>query len=297
MGIEGTSDLLVAAVEAAAPCVVRVEGRRRGPSSGCVLSADGVIVATHHAVDMDEDVPVGLADGRTLVARVVGRDVGIDLVVLRVAAEGLHPIRWAATSAARTGQVVLGLSRPGRVVRAQLGIVSAVAEGWRTPVGARLPRYLESDIAPHPGFSGGPLLTVDGSALGVNSAGLLRGAGLAVPLEAVRRSVETLLAGRRVRRGFLGIGTQAIALPPASRPRPDQASGLIVLSVQPGSPAAKAGVLIGDVLLAAKGEPLTQPAALLPFLDEESVGSELSLELIRAGQPLALGVAVGERES
>jgi len=294
--IETLSGELAAVVEANGASVVRVEGRPRGASSGVVWSAEGVIVASHHAVDVEEEVPIGLADGRTVQAKVVGRDPGRDLVVLRAEAQGLVPARWAS-SEARVGRLVLGLSRPGRAIRAQLGIVSASAGPWRAPSGGRLERYLESDLRLHPGFSGGLLVGADGAALGANTAGLLRGTSLAVPAETVRRVVEAVLARGRVRRGYLGIGTQPVALTPDLRGRLGQPSALIVLSVQPESPAARAGLLLGDVLLKAGGDPLTHPSALLPSLDEERVGQEVSLEVLRAGQGLSLPVVVGERTS
>lgn len=146
---------MAAAVESAAPGVVRVEGRRRSASSGVVWSADGVIVASHHAVDAEEGVPVGLHDGRTVPAHVVGRDPGSDLAVLRAEATGLAVPRWDERAAPRVGHLVIGLSRHGRSARARLGIVGAVAGEWRTPAGGRLESYLETDIEPHPGFSGG----------------------------------------------------------------------------------------------------------------------------------------------
>jgi S1-C subfamily serine protease len=291
--LDSLSRELVAAVAAAAPSLVRVEGRRRGASSGVVWSAEGVIVASHHAIDADEGVPVGLEDGRTLEARVVGRDPGTDLALLRVEAGDLRPPRWAEADAPATGALVLGLSRPGRAVRARLGIVSAVAPEWRTPAGSRLEGYLESDLPLHPGFSGGLLLSAGGAALGVNTAGLLRGTSLAVPARGVRRVVETLLAHGRVRRGYLGIGTQAVALPPGA----GQASGLIVLSVAAGSPAARAGLLLGDVLLRAGDEPLAHPGALQPALDADRVGQELRLRVLRAGEARDVAVVVGEREA
>jgi S1-C subfamily serine protease len=292
--IESLSGELLALVETSGPGVVRVEGRPRGASSGVVWSADGVVVASHHAVDAEEGIPVGLADGRTLPARVVGRDPGRDLVVLRAEAGGLAEARWAEAPP-RTGQLVVGLSRPGRAVRAQLGVVSAAAGPWRAPSGGRLETYLESDLALHPGFSGGLLVGADGKALGVNTAGLLRGTSLAVPAETVRRVVESVLAGGRVRRGYLGIGTQAVALTADLRARLGQASALIVLSVQPESPAAAAGLLLGDVLLKAGDETLTHPGALLPALDEERVGQQAAFEVLRAGRTLSLAVVVGER--
>jgi S1-C subfamily serine protease len=285
---------LATAVESAAPSVVRVEGRRRMGSSGVAWSADGVIVASHHAVDAEEDVPVGLDDGRTLKARVVGRDPGTDLAVLRVEATGLALPRWDGDTSARVGHLVIGVSRPGRTARARLGIVSAAAGEWRTPSGGRLESYLETDIDPHPGFSGGLLLGADGAALGVTTAGILRGAGMAVPLAALRRVVETLVANGRVRRGYLGIGTQPIAMiPPVS----GQTGALIVLSVQPDSPAAKAGLLVGDVLLRAGEERLTHPGALVPSLDEERVGRELRLRILRAGEEKEVVIVVGERDA
>jgi S1-C subfamily serine protease len=285
----------VAAVESAAPSVVRVEGRRRAPSSGVVWSADGVIVASHHAVDADDDVPVGLPDGRTVPAGVVARDPGSDLALLRLETPGLVPPRWRDAATARPGALVLGLSRPGRSLRARLGVVSAVSGNWRTPSGARLERYLESDLALHPGFSGGLLVGTDGAALGVNTAGLVRGAPLAVPVGDVRRVVDVLLAHGRMRRGYIGIGTQTIALTPDLRSAVGQGSALIVLSVQTDSPAARAGLLVGDVLLRAGEERLTHPAALLPALDEDRVGRELALSLLRAGEERSVTLVIGER--
>jgi serine protease DegQ len=293
--LEALSAELASRVEAAAPGVVRVEGRRRSASSGVVWSADGKVVASHHAVDADDDVKVGLHDGRTLAARVVGRDPGSDLALLRLEASGLVPPRWADERAPRPGELVLALSRPGRSARARLGVVSASASDWRSPSGARFDRYLESDIALHPGFSGGLLLAADGTALGVNTAGLLRGASVAVPATVVRRVVESLAAHGRIRRGWLGIGTQPVALTPDLRSSTGQASALIVLSVQPDSPAAKGGLRLGDVLLRAGDDVLTHPGALVPSLDAERVGRELRLRLLRAGEERELVVVVGER--
>jgi S1-C subfamily serine protease len=289
------SNELAGVVERAEPSVVRVEGRRRTPSSGVVWSADGVIVAAHHSVDFDENVPVGLSDGRSVAARVVGRDPGSDLAVLHVEATGLSPARWSPAPP-RVGELVVSLSRPGRSARARLGVVSAAGGEWRTSAGQRLESYLETDVALHPGFSGGLLAGATGEALGVNTAGLLRGSSLAVPPAAARRIVEALLARGHVRRGWLGIGTQPVPLPADLRARLDQPTGLIVLSVQPDGPAARAGLVLGDVLLRAGGEKLTSPAALLPSLDEERVGRPLALTVLRAGEERALTATVGERE-
>lgn len=295
--LKGLSDELARVVEGAAASVVRVEGRRRSAASGVAWSADGLVVASHHAVDVEDDIPVGLPDGRSVAGRVVGRDAGSDLVLLRVEAQGLVPPRWSELPAPRPGELVLSLSRPGRSARARLGIVSAVAGEWRTPSGARFESYLESDIALHPGFSGGLLLSADGAALGVNSAGLLRGSALSVPGAVVRRVVEALLSHGRIRRGYLGIGTQTVALPQPLRESAGQGSGLIVLSVQPDSPAARGGLLLGDVLLRAGDDALTHPGALVPSLDADRVGRELKLRLLRAGEARDVALVVGERDA
>ena len=293
--LESLSGELTRIVDAAAASVVRVEGRRRTASSGVVWSADGVIVASHHAVDAEDELPVGLHDGRTVAARVVARDPGSDLALLRAEAQGLVPPRWSEGRSPRPGEIVVSLSRPGRTLRARLGIVSAVAAEWRTPSGARFESYLESDVALHPGYSGGLLLAADGTALGVNSAGLLRGTSLSVPVAVAQRVALALLAHGRIRRGYLGIGTQAVALPRELGASAGQGSGLMVLSVQPGSPAAAAGILLGDVLLRAGDDVLTHPGALVPALDADRVGRELSLRLLRAGEPRSVTVVVGER--
>jgi S1-C subfamily serine protease len=285
---------LAAVVESAVASVVRVEGRRRSASSGVAWSPDGVIVSSHHAVDGEEDVPVGLHDGRTVSARVVGRDPGSDLAVLRAEVKGLAAPRWDESTTPRVGHLVVGVSRPGRTARARLGVVSAVAGEWRTPAGGRLESYLETDIDPRPGFSGGLLLGADGRAIGVTTAGLVRGAGMAVVPRSLRRVVEALLVHGRLRRGYLGLGTQTIAMVP---PQAGQTAAIIVLSVQPDSPAARAGLLVGDVLLRAGEDRLTHPAALMPALDEDRVGHELRLRILRAGEERDVTIVVGEREA
>jgi len=292
--LEGLSGELAKLVAANAASVVRIEGRRRSASSG-VAWAEGLIVASHHAVDSEDEVPVGLDDGRSVTAKVVGRDPGSDLALLKTDASGLTAPRWAEGRSPKAGELVVALSRPGRSARARLGVVSAVAAEWRTPAGARFESYLETDVGLHPGFSGGLLLAADGAALGVNTAGLLRGAAVAVPAAVLKRVVEALLAHGRIRRGYLGIGTQSVSLTPDLRSTTGQGAALIVLSVQPDSPAARGGVRLGDVLLRAGDDVLTHPGTLVPSLDADKVGRELRLRVLRAGEERELVVVVGER--
>jgi S1-C subfamily serine protease len=289
------SNALAGAVEAAAEGVVRVEGRARGASSGIVWSADGIVLTAHHTLDWDEDVRVGLADGRSLGAAVVGRDPGTDVALLRVNASGLRPVDWSE-DVPRAGQMVLALSRPGRAVRARLGIVSATSGPWRTRAAGRIDRYLESDVALERGFSGGVFVDVSGLGLGLATAGLVRSTPLAVPPATLRRVAEQVLAHGRVRRGFLGIGTYPVALPAALAEAEGQRGGLMLVSVQEGAPASAAGLLIGDVLLKVEGQPVAHPADLLPFVDEDRVGAALSFRVLRAGGGRDVRVTVGQRD-
>jgi len=292
---EQLSSSLAAVVEAAAPSVVRVDGHRRVWSSGTVWSADGVVIGAHHALEVDEGVEVGLADGKTVKANVVGRDPGTDLAVLRVEASGLTPPRWGSTDAARVGHLVLALSRPGKSARASFGILGALGEGWRTPAGGKVERYLQSSIAPERGFSGGVLVDVAGAALGVNTAGLLRGSGITLPEPTLKRVVDAVLAHGRVRRGYLGISAYPARLPAALSDELGQRGALIVVGVQPDSPADKAGLLQGDLLVTLAGQALLGIGDLQGLLDEERIGRVLPAKIVRAGRPLEIGVTVGTR--
>jgi S1-C subfamily serine protease len=284
-----------AAVETAGKSVLRVEGRRRGPSSGIVWSADGVIVAAHHNVEWDEDIAVGLPDGSPARANVVGRDATTDVVVLRATASGLATPDWAAETP-RVGHLVLTLTRPGRTVRASLGVVHALGDEWRTPAGGRVDRYLQTDIGLQTGFSGSLLVDLAGRGIGMNNAGLVRGTSLALPPATLRRVVETLVAHGHVRRGFLGIGTIPVRLPAALEKSVGQRAGLLVTSVAEDSGAGRGGLLLGDVIVAVEGKGVASPGDLLPFLEEDRIGQSLSVRIVRAGEPRDVAVTVGVRE-
>lgn len=288
------SEALAALVERTAPAVVRVDGRRRGAASGVAWSTD-VVVTAHHSLDRDEDVGIGFADGTTATATLAGRDPGTDLAALRVAGGGLEAASWADANGVKVGHLVLAVSRPGRSVQATVGMVSAVADAWRTPSGGKVDRYLQTDLALHPGFSGSALVDPAGRVRGVNTAGLLRGTATAVPAATVRRVVESLLAHGEVRRGYLGIGAQPVPLPADVEQRTGQAAALLVSSVQPDSPAARAGLMLGDVLMALDGHALGHPADLLPLLDEDRIGATVRARLLRAGEVREVEVVLGTR--
>jgi S1-C subfamily serine protease len=281
---------------AAGAHVVRVEGGRRSPSSGVIWSADGVIVTAHHTLERDEEVEVGLPSGEAVSAEVLGRDPSTDLAALRVTAAGLQPAPWADEAAPAAGALVLGVSRPGRSVRAALGMVARAAGEYRARRGGNIDRYLETTLDLHPGFSGGLVLSAGGQGIGLATAGLIRGAAMAVPPSTLRRVMKSLLAHGEVRRGYLGIATHPVPLPPEVRARTGEELALLVARVEPDSPAARAGIALGDALLSFGGDSLQDPGELLALLAEDRIGDTVSMKLLRAGEAKEVQVTIGTRE-
>ncbi len=285
---------IAALVAERSPHVVRVDGRHRGPASGIVWSQDGLVVTTHHALQRDEEIEVGLPSGESAEAEVVGRDPSTDLVLLRVRATGLAAAPWSDEAPA-AGELALALSRPGRSPRAALGLVARVAGEYRGAGGGRIDRYLETSLDLAPGLSGSLVVGAAGAPLGVATAGLVRGAVMIVPAATLRRVVGALAAHGTVRRGFLGVSTFPVRLGAALGAQAGQGGALLVSGVEPESPAARAGLLLGDALLALAGERVSEPGDLLPLLEEERIGQPLAVRLLRAGEVRELTVTVGAR--
>ena len=291
------SDDLAAAVERAAAGVVTVNARRRLPASGIVWTEDGLIVTASHVVERDEEITVNLPDGREAAATLVGRDPGSDLALLQAEATGLTPAPRAETPA-RIGHFVLAVGRPGPSgPMASFGVVSVVGGAWRTPQGGSVEGFVRADVAMLPGFSGGPLVDARGAILGLNSSTLGRGGGLTVPVAAIDKVVASLRAHGKVRRGFLGIGAQAVRLPAAivAAHQLAREQGLLVVAVEPDGPAERDGLLIGDVIVALNGEAVAEVEELQDRLTGDWVGRALPIRVIRAGAPHELRVTVGER--
>jgi S1-C subfamily serine protease len=287
--LSALSDALAAAVEGASKSVVRVEARRRGYASGVAWSADGLVVTAHHAVQREERLRVGLPGGETVPAQFVGRDPGTDLAVLRVEA-ALHPPAWAEAETLAVGHLALSVGRHGEPAQASLGVVAQRGGAWRTPTGGKVDAWVQTDIAVYPGFSGSALVDARGRVAGVNTSWFHGRASLAIPAATLRRVVGALAAHGRVRRGWLGVATQPVRLPEAA----GQPAGLLVSDVEDGSPAALAGVLLGDVLLGLGDVPVGDAGDLLAALSE-SAGETRALRVWRGGRETTLEVAVGEK--
>lgn len=287
------SDALAEAVERAAASVVTVDARRRLPASG-IAWAPGVVLTCDHVLEREDDVRLALPDGQVAAAEVVGRDPGSDLAVLRTSAE-VTPVTRAGV--ARVGHPVLAVGRPGPDgPMASFGVVATAGGVWRTFRGGQVEGYLRADLTFYPGFSGGPLVNTAGEAVGINSSRLGRGAGLTIPVEAAAGIAAALLSAGRIRRGYLGIGSQAARLPAALAARiGGQETALLIVGVEPGTPADSAGLLVGDLVVAMAGAPIRDTDDLQAQLGPESVGRELPVSVLRGGEPKTIAVTVGER--
>ena len=217
------------------------------------MIAKDAVVAASHAVRRDDEITVITAPGQKLSARVAGRDPSTDLVVLRLQQPIDAPaVRWASTSNLRVGELVLALARTrrGHIV-ASSGILSGLINGpMRTWRGGEIDQFIRPDLTMYPGFSGGPLVNSQGELLGMNTAGLHR-SGITVPSATVQRVSAELLEKGGIQRPYLGLAMQAAPLPESLRTRLNltASEGLLVVHVEPGSPADKAAIFLGDVLI------------------------------------------------
>jgi S1-C subfamily serine protease len=292
--LDTLSNQMADAVARAGAGLVTVNGRPRQPATGIVYAADLVLTADH-VLERDEDLSVETPDGRTLAAQVVGRDSTTDLALLRVSGLGVEPLA-AAESPARVGQFVLAVGRPNSGgPMASLGIISAVGGPLRTRQGGVIEQFIQTDATPYPGFSGGPLIDSKGAAVGLLTTGF-GGVALGIPIAIAQRVAATLAQHGAIKRGFLGISSQPVQLPEGQRAGLSQDRGLLVVRVEGGSPAARGGLLVGDVLVSFDGQPLHDTDDLQALLSGERVGASLPVGLIRGGQQVTAQVTVGERK-
>jgi S1-C subfamily serine protease len=265
--------------------IVGIHGGRQF-SSGIVIGKDAV-AAANHAVRRDEEITVVIAPGKTIGARVAGRDVGSDLAVLRLEqAIDATPPRWGTTTSLRVGELVLALARTrrGNVV-ASSGIISGLINGpMRTWRGGEIDQFIRPDLTLYHGFSGGPLVNSRGEFLGMNTAGLHR-SGITVPASTVASVAGELLEKGRVERPYLGLGMQTVQVQESLRARLNlkASDGLLLVHVEPASPAEKSGLLLGDLLLTLGGEPVTDTDSVQETLRAAKIGEQLEAGILRGG--------------
>ena len=289
------SDRLAGIVGEAAPSIVAIEGRRRFTSSGFIWRA-GVVVTADEALDADDDIAVRLPDSRRVTATLAGRDPSTDIAVLRIDEKGIAPVRLNASDTPLPGHLAIAVGRRPEGTIANLGIVSVAGGPWRSMRGGQLDRFIRLDLRLDPRAEGGPVLDTAGGVIGMAVLGPRRSV-LAIPAATIERVADQLLAKGRIARGYLGLGLQPVRLDQAlatslSLPEP---RGIIVVSVDPNGPGARAGILLGDVVAKWSGEPVRSVRDIFRRLGPETVGQNVELTIVRAGQATTASVSIGER--
>lgn len=290
------SNSLASVVERSSPSVVTVHGRPRIPSSGIVWRA-GLILTADAALRRDEELHVTLPDGKTVPAVIKGRDPSTDLALLACDTGSAAPASFSR-SILKPGQIVLTVGRTADTGPiATMGIISGVSGEWQTWRGGKLDQFVRLDVSVYPTSSGGAVVEAGGGIIGMVSAGLSRSSVIAVTLPTIERVAEILSTKGRVARGYLGIGLQSVAIPNALKQQLNiqQDAGVIALSVEESGPAARAGMLVGDIVLSLGEHRITGPEALHAVLDGSSVNKQLPVGILRGGALVQLSVTVGER--
>ncbi|HSF18173.1 MAG TPA: S1C family serine protease [Vicinamibacteria bacterium] len=272
--------------------VVQVRARRGPPSSGIAWSADGLVVIAEHTLEREEDLGITTSSGETYEAEIAGRDPVTGVALLRAGKARLTVPSWREPGDLASSELAIVVTPSPFGPRAALTTTSVASSEGESERGGLLGRALEIDARPFRGFSGSLLVDAQGRGLGMVTAGFRRRAALAIPVETLRRVAGSLLEHGEVRRGFLGIATYPVRLPRAVE---SQRVGLLVLSVQEGSPAERGGLFLGDVILEVAGRRTESPAQLLSLLTEERAGKKLEMRLLRTGSEQTITVTAGVR--
>src|SRR5262245_28030257 len=290
------SDDLAGAVERAARSVVAVHGRRRFPASGLAWAPDQVLTAAH-VLERDTDLSITAPDGAQHAAKILGGDRASDIALLGIDKAALAPIERGA-GAVKAGNLVLAVGRPGTATPiASFGVVSSTGGAWRTAQGAILDAYLRADVALLPGLSGGALTDVQGRTVGMLSSHLAGGDPVAIPTGTLDGLVQRILSGGSLKRAYLGVSTQPVELQAGLRERlgVGQESGLMLLGLEPGAPADRAGLLLGDIVLSIGGRDIEDGEALQMALGPDAINRPTTVKVIRGGQVQDVTVTPAER--
>ena len=265
------------------------------PASGIAIASDLVLTADH-VIEQEDGITVLLADGTEASAKLAGRDPGSDLAVLRLDGKA-HAAPAEPAGQASIGQLVLALGRPSNAgIEASLGVISAMGGPLRTPRGS-IDRYIRTDATPYPGFSGGPLVDAEGKVVGVNTSGFGRGVVLTIPADYAWKVADQLARSGSVKRGFLGVRSEAVELPESAQKelKRSQTTGLLLVGVERKSPAEAAKLIVGDILVGVDGQPVPDHDALFAHLAGDVVGKSVPMEVLRGGKPQVFMVEVGAR--
>jgi S1-C subfamily serine protease len=305
--LDAYSHAVMRVADEAGPSVVNIEvrgknGERRGSGSGFIITPDGFVLTNSHVAHGAARIEVTLADGRRPDAHLIGDDPETDLAVLRVYAPNLHPVRLGESKNVRVGQMAIAIGNPyGFQFSVTAGVVSAVGRSFRANSGRLIDNVIQTDAALNPGNSGGPLVNSRGEVIGVNTAVILPAQGIcfAIGIDTAKYVAGWLIKEGRIRRSHIGVGGQNV---PVHR-RVARffglpiGTGVLAISISPGSPAEAAGLREGDVIVAFDGAPVPSIDALHKLLTAERISQTCALTVIRGVEKLDLPVVPGESGS
>ncbi len=304
--LDAYSKAVVHAAEEVGPSVVNIEvrrrdGQRQGSGSGFVITPDGFILTNSHVVHNAERLEVTLADGRRPDAHLVGDDPDTDLAIIRAYAPNLRPVRLGDGSKIRVGQVAIAIGNPyGFQCTVTAGVVSALGRSFRANTGRLIDDILQTDAALNPGNSGGPLVNSRGEVIGVNTAVILPAQGIcfAIGIDTAKFVTAWLIKEGKIRRSYIGVGGQNVPLHRrlVRHYQLPVSSGVLAISVSPGSPAARAGVREGDVMVAFDGQPVPSIDALHKLLTGDRIGVGSKLTVVRGAEKVELDIKPGESQ-
>jgi len=287
------SESLVRLVSETAPGVVAVKAGAYRTVSGVIIDAEHIAVP-EHGLKRRDSVPFATAAGEEAVAKVLGRDPGVDIAILQ--AEGLKaPLNTATAESLKTGMLaaVIGMTRDvGPSV--SLGILGAVGPGRRTWRLGMLDQFIRLDVNLYPSQSGAAVVTASGELIGMATPALSKHSAMAIPMATIQRVISELHTEGRIRLGYLGVGVQTVAIP--ERLQSGSETGLILLSVVSGSPAEEAGLQVGDILLTMDGQKLEDTEQLQMMLRGQQIGKASELIILRGGEPRKVSVTIKEAE-
>ncbi|HVP16706.1 MAG TPA: trypsin-like peptidase domain-containing protein [candidate division Zixibacteria bacterium] len=295
--LKSLSDATSELVQRLAPSVVNVNSRMtRG--TGTVITADGYIATCNHVLGRSAEVRIGTGE-KSLDAKLVGFDPYSDVALLKAEGGRFKPVEFGDSDKLSTGQFVLALANPfNRQPTATTGIITnvgATLRGWR---GTAMENVIATDAKLHPGFSGGPLIDVSGKVIGLNTA-YVWSRGIAIPANKVKNIIDRLMTGGKLRRAYLGIVSNTVSIPQeiASQADMNQDSGVMVFQVEQGTPAKKAGLTMGDVIVKFNEKPVTTFYDLPQLLTEDVIGKETILTILREEKLMQLTITPAVAES
>jgi S1-C subfamily serine protease len=301
--LDAYSEAVAGAAERVSPSVVNVEVFRRegaderpaGTGSGFVLTPDGFVLTNSHVVARANRITVTLLDGRRADGTVVGSDPDSDLAVVRISTSGLAPVTFGDSGKVRVGQVAIAIGSPyGFQCTVTAGVVSALGRSLRSQSGRLIDNVIQTDAALNPGNSGGPLVNSRGEVIGVNTAVILPAQGIcfAIAINTAKYVAARLMRDGRIVRAYLGVAgmTAPVHRRVVRFYRLAATNGVMVASVEPGSPAEKAGVKPRDIIVAYGDSPVASVDDLHKLLSEERIGAKAELTVIRGTEQIRLEI-------